>query len=265
MIVDILGRCAIVILALCCGECRGAAQQPVDYDFPTVLPIWIVEDDPATTIFSRKDLERDRKVGKILVIPLYMDYGHDGKIDHLAIAHSVIYTPGQEIEQQLASFGERENLRRLIAWAPGYFPGRIGRVFDWVPVINGKKMIVLEMQPCVGSEDGQINEAMKTLLVGGDFVIEKWWTWEKRPPYSNDPTWVNEPYDIRQVVRSEEYEERYFKYGGASCHGLWGFAAGTRIANRLSADEKEMVATFAAQTAGRQGQGASAKGGGSAK
>ena len=255
-----LVKCIIAFLGIIFGGCDGAAQQPTGGEFPPTLPLWIVENDPNMTIFEREDLERDRKVGKMLVIPLYMDYRHEGTIDKLAIAHPFIYSQGEEIEEKLASFEQRNNLGRLILWIPGYFPGSIGKTFPWIPIINGKRMIVLELQQCTGLEAGQINAAMESLLTDGDFVIEKVITWKTRPPHSDTPTRVNEPYDFTRLVRSEIYEERFFRYGVAGEHVLWAFSPGTTIVNRLSADEKKMVAIFASQIAEKKNKPSSTNG-----
>jgi hypothetical protein len=238
---------AMVFLGLCFVARNGAAQKPASYDYPTVPPIWIVEDDPNETIFDRKDLERDRKVGKMLVIPLYKDYQYKGKIDKLAIANPFVYQQGKNIEIKVSSFGQREHLRSLVFWVPGYFPDSIGRTFPWVPIIQGKRMIVLELQPCEGSDESKINIEMKKLLLNGDFVIEKMQRWKVYPPYSNKATKVNELYDIAKLVRSEVYEGRYFNYGSAKPYALWAFNAGTRIVNRLSPEETKTVAAFAAK------------------
>jgi hypothetical protein len=86
---------------------------------------------------------------------------------------------------------------------------------------------------------------MKDLLTGGDFVIEELRPWKDAPPYSNDSTFVDEPYDFKHIVRSSEYPRRYFRCGVARSHLVWAFKAGTRIANRLSEEEKQTVAQFA--------------------
>jgi hypothetical protein len=247
MLKSTFGSCAMMFLGLCCGGCEDAPPQPGGYDYPAVLPIWIVEYDPNVTIFERKDLERDRKVGKMLVIPLYRDYRHEEIIDALAIAHPFVYRQGEDLEKKLSSFGQRENLRRLIIWVPGYFPYGLGRTFPWVPVISGKRMIVLELQPGLQLEEGQINAAMKTLLLDGGFVIEKKVAWKTRPPYSNTSTQVDEPYDFTRLVRSEIFAGRFFKYGTTKDYVLWAFDPGTKIINRLSAEEKKVVAEFAEQ------------------
>jgi hypothetical protein len=237
----------MIVFALCCSGCDGAAEQPTEYDFPTALPIWIVEDDPKVTIYDRKDLERDRKVGKMLVIPLYRYYEHEGTNDFLAIAHPFVYQQGEDIEKQLASFGQRDKVRALTFWVPGYFPDSIGTTFPWVSIINGKRMVVVELQRCIGSEESQINAAMKTLLEG-DFVVGNILPTPPPPPYTNEPKMTNVPYDASRVVRSE-YSGRFYHHQ-ASCnvHVLWAFPPGTRIINRLSAEEKKTVAEFAAST-----------------
>jgi hypothetical protein len=259
MVKGIIWSCAVMFLALCCGGCESSPPQPAGYDFPSTRPIWIVEIDPDLTVFERKDLQRDRKVGRILVIPLYMDYQHEGITDALAIAHAFVCQPGEEIEKQLASFGQREKLRRLIVWAPGYLPDAIGRTFPFVPVIGGKRMIVLELEPCLRSEAGQLDAAIKSLLLDGDLVVEKMVAWKHRPPSSLKPVRVDEPYDFQRVVRSEIYEGRWFKYGSARSYVLWAFDPGARIANRLSSAEKKLVAEFVADLEKEQRKGPDGK------
>jgi hypothetical protein len=247
---------ALLFLGLCCVGCNGAPQQPTESAYPPVLPIWIVEDDPNTTIFAREDLKRDRKVGKMLVIPLYKDYRHEGKADSLAIAHPFVYEQGNDIEKHLSSFEQRDRLRRLIFWVPGYFPDGLGRTPSWTPIIQGKRMIVKELQRCVGSEEREINAAMKTLLLDEDFVVGKKIIL-RVPPMHHDPAnllgelrTAIEPYDASLVVRSMEYNGRFYNNGGVlNIHVLWAFSPGTQIINRLSDEEKKTVAAFASQLA----------------
>jgi len=252
MLRGILGVCGITLLVFCCGTCDQPSQQPIDYQFPTAPPIWIVEVDPEISIFDRTDLDHHRGIDGIMVIPLYMDYRYEGETDNLAIAHPFVCEPGEEIEEHLASFGQREKLRSLIVWAPGYFPGAIGRTFPLVPVINGKRMILLDLQPCLGSEQSEIDAAMETLLQD-DFVIAKWIVTECPPRVSHqrhERQITNTPYDAAQLVRSEGYDFRFFDGGSRrGMEALWGFNAGTRIVNRLSPEDKKMVAEFAEQAA----------------
>ena len=252
MFKTVLRTCTAILLGLCCVGCDRKPQQPAGNGYPPVLPIWIVEDDPNITIFERKDLGRDRKVGEMLVIPLYRYFQHEGATEFLAIAHPFVYGQGDDIEKHLSSFEQRENLQRLIFWVPGYFPDGLGRTPSWTPIINDKRMIVVELQRCLGSEEGEINAAMKKLLLNGDFVIEKMLVWKVRPPYSNDPTRVKESYDFARLVRSEVFEGRFFKYGTAKDHVLWGFKPGTKIINRLSDVERKAVAAFAAEATKRK-------------
>jgi hypothetical protein len=257
MLKGMLNSSAMVLVSLSCIGCDAIARHPKSGDgYPPVLPIWIVEDDPNQTIFTRKDLERDRKVGKMLVIPLYRYFLHQGATDFLAIAHPFVYQQGEDIEKRLSSFGQREKLRRLIFWVPGYFPVGMGRIFPWVPIINGKRMIVLQLQPCIGAEASQINSAMKTLLMDGDFLIGKTIILEVPPidhavkstRLTGELRTAIEPYDADRVVRTMEYNGRYYDDGGVlNIHVLWAFTPGTRIVNRLTADEKKLVAAFAAE------------------
>ncbi|NLX12835.1 MAG: hypothetical protein GXY44_04170, partial [Phycisphaerales bacterium] len=235
-----------VFLGLCCGGCGGMDQQSADYEYPSVPPIWIVEDDPNQTIFTRKDLERDRKPGDMLVIPLYRYFQHDGSTDFLAIAHPFVYQQGKEIEKTLASFGQRDKLRRLIFWVPGYFPDGMGRVFPWVPVINGKEMVVLELQPCLGTEETEINSAMKDLLLDGNFTIGKMVYLKPPPPPYTQAKMSNEAYNISSLVRTTEYGGRFYDHEcPRNQHLLWAFKSGTQIVNQLTPEEKKTVAEFA--------------------
>ena len=110
----------MMFLDLCGGGCDGAGQQSAGYDYPPVPPICIVKDDPKVTIYDRKDLQPAR-IGKMLVIPLYMGYEHESGTDFLAIVHPFVYEQGEDIEKQLTSLGQRDKLRRLVFWVPGYF------------------------------------------------------------------------------------------------------------------------------------------------
>ena len=105
---------------------------------------------------------------------------------------------------------------------------------------------MVELQRCLGSEESQINAAMKTLLEG-DFVIGKKVLHKPPPPpYTNEPKMSNEPYDGTLLVRSMEYNGRFYNHESPeNIHLLWAFTPGTRIANRLSAEEKKTVVAFA--------------------
>lgn len=239
------------MMALLSGILLGGCDDGLapSHQYPPVPPIWIVEDDPNETIYDRKDLERDRKPGEMLVIPLYQDYQHGGAIDPLAIAHPFVYRQGEEIEQRLTALGQRENLRRLIFWVPGYFPDGMGRTFTWVAPINGQDMVVVELQRCIGSEEDQINAAMEELLEGDVVVVDRVHSTPPPPPYTNEPKMTEVPYDAFRVVRSD-YPGRYYIHEcSQNTHAVWAFPRGTRIANRLSADERKLVAAFAAKTA----------------
>jgi hypothetical protein len=245
--------CVVLLLgACCCMECDIAARQPTDSEYPPVLPIWIVEDDPNTTIYARKNLEHDRQVGKMLVIPLYRFFQHDGAKEFLAIAHPFVYKQGEDIEKRLSSFEQRGNLRRLIFWVPGYFPDGLGRTPSWTPIINGKRMITKELQRCVGSEGGEINSAMKSLLLDGDFVVGGVVGLTPPPPPYTPAKISSDSYDVLQLVRSVKYAGRFYNHQAAeNVHVLWAFLPGTRIINRLSTEEKKIVAAFAAEAAAR--------------
>ena len=180
----------------------------------------------------------------MLVIPLYRYFRHDGTTDFLAIAHPFIYKQGDDIEMRLSSLEQRENLRRLIFWVPGYFPDGLGRTPSWTPIINGKRMIVKELQSCIGTEESEINLAMKTLLLNGDFTVGKKVVLKPPPPPYGPATMSKDSYDASEVVRSE-YMGRYFNHESPeNTHILWGFLPGTKIVNRLSDEEKKTVAAF---------------------
>jgi hypothetical protein len=233
------------LLIVCCGGCHTATPESQDSDYPAVRPIWIVEDDPKVTIFDRKDLQRDRKVGKILMIPLYRYYQHGGTTDFLAIAHPFVYEQGKDIERHLSSSAQRNRLSELILWVPGYFPGGLGKIPPWEPKINGKRMIVMELQRCLGPEEKDINAALKELLLGKDFVIGGVVGLAPPPPPYTPAKMSSDSYDALKLVRSVTYAGRYYNHQAAeNVHVLWAFDPGTRVVNRLSDDEKNTVRAF---------------------
>jgi hypothetical protein len=259
-----IGHCATLALTLIALGCNDAdkpttTQYPVPQycDRSNFLPIWIIEDDPAANRDDRTDVDRDRGIEKMLVIPVYGNYLHEGEIDKAAIAHPFLCHPGDEIEKRLRSFGQRDKLVELIVWARGYFPDGIGGNFIYIRALNGKMVIVKELQRCVGSEEAKINAAMKELLQG-DFVVGEDPKW---PPIqkTNDVITVDFHYDAAQVVRSVGYAGRFFRYGiQQHYHLLWGYDVGTKIVNRFTAEEKKMVADFA--TGDNSGKKAKAEG-----
>lgn len=167
-----IARCAGLLLTLCTLGCDDVPESgPEECDMSRLPPVWIIEDDPNLVYLERKDLDRDRGIEKMLVIPVYRNYRREGGTDRIAIAHPFLYHPGEKIEERLGSFGQRDKLARLIVWARGYFPDGIGGNYIWSPVVNGRKMIVKQLQRCVGSEAAGINAAMKELLQRDDFVV----------------------------------------------------------------------------------------------
>lgn len=241
-------RASMVFFGLFAG-CNGPSSQPDDYQYPPVLPLWFIEDDPRCTIFDRKDqdIERDRMIERVLIIPLYTDYRHEGGVDRLAIAHPFVYRPLDEIEDQLVALGQRENLRRLIVWVPGFFPDSIPKMYTFQPIVKGKRVIAQELQPCLRDEQNKIDEAMKTLLEGDILVTKRYYP--KRPslPYTGQPQVTDEPYDAAKVVSSEGFDGRFFDdIYACNPHVLWAFGPGTKIINRLTPQEKKLVADFAA-------------------
>ena len=242
-----IGRCAGLLLTLCTLGCADVPESnPEESDMSQLPPAWIIEDVPNVVYLARKDLDRDRGIEKMVVIPVYRNYRREGGTDRLAIAHPFLYRPGDEIEEKLKSFGQREQLVRLVVWARGYFPDGIAGNYMWSPLVNGKKMIVHQLQRCVGSEAAEINAAMKELLQRDDFVVGPHPKW---PPIqkTDEVITVDFHYDAAQVVRSEGYAGRFFQHGmQVHYYLLWGYDAGTKIVNRFSAEDKKMVADFAA-------------------
>ncbi|MCR4414925.1 MAG: hypothetical protein NUV77_21105 [Thermoguttaceae bacterium] len=225
-----IARCTALLFTLFCVGCTEMPESDPRYcDRSRFLPVWVIEVDPSVSEEERKDLDRDRGIEKMLVIPVYRNYRHAAGIDRIAIAHPFLYRPGEEIERKLDSFGQRDKLARLVLWVRGYFPNGLGGNFMWSPVVKGRRMIVKELQQCMGSEDAEISAAMKELL---DFK-----------------------YNAAEVVRSVGYDSRFFQYGySARAHLLWACDEGTRIVNRLSAEDKKMVAAFAAEEPAKKGK-----------
>jgi hypothetical protein len=245
--------CIALILGYFCLGCNGGANQPADYEYPKKDPICLIENDPNLTVFSwtaEGHKFQPLPVGKVLVIPLYQDYRFNGRRDGLAIAHPFLYSQCCDIEKQLAAFGQRENLARLIIWAHGYFPTGMPHLASLSPMVNEQRVDILELQRCIRGEGSKIAAEMKALLAK-DFAIEPWVKWEDHqlPPIhdSQKATMVNEPYDFAKLVRTKEYEGRFFRSGCARGYVLWGFNEGTRVVNRLNDVEKKMIAEFAAE------------------
>jgi hypothetical protein len=259
-----LGVCAMMFLELLGAGCRSEAKSPADYHYPTKRPICLVEYDPNVTIFERGEKGENFQplpVGKILVMPLYRNYHSGGETDAMAVAHPFLYTQCEDIEKELTALGQRENLARLIVWAHGCFPTGMPHLASWSPTIKEQKVDLLEVQRCTDDEEQPLAAAMKALLLDGDFVVEKRLVWKVRPPNSHEATRVNEPYDFTRLVRSEIFEGRFFKYGCANEYVLWAFAPGTKIANRLSVEEKKIVAEFAEQAQKKSDEPVPQKGG----
>ena len=246
MLKEVFRARVVMLLGLCCGGCNSAMATNPGPDFPTVLPIQVIEHDENVTIFDRKDLQAV-PTDKLLIVPLYRNYKYQGTTDAYAIAHPFIYQQGADIENKLAAIGERDNLRRLILWIPGYFPCSVPRTYRHELVIKGKQMTVVEAQRCTATEEQDLNAAMKTLLQNGNFVVGKMLAWKVRPPYSNTSTRVDEHYDFARLVRAKIYQGRFFKYGCATDYLLWTVAPETKIINRLTPEDKKIVAAFAGQ------------------
>jgi len=243
-----LGVCAMMFLKLLGAGCRSEAKSPADYAYPIKAPICLVEYDPNVTVYEwHAERFRPLPVGKVLIIPVYRNYHFGGKTDALAVAHPFLYTQCEDIEKPLTVFGQRENLARLIVWAQGFFPAGMPDTALLSPTINGQKIEILPVQQCIGGEEEPLVAAMKMLLLDGDFMVEKRLAWHIRLPSSNEPVQVNEPYDFIRLVRSELFEGRFFRYGATKDYVLWAFDPGTKIINRLSAEEKKTVAEFAEQ------------------
>ena len=249
------GPCEALFLACCALGCTEMPERDPRYcDMSHLLPIWIVETDPEVVEYQRKDLDRDRGIEQMLVIPVYRNYRHARGTDRVAIAHPFLCRPGEEIEPRLRSFGQRERLARLIVWARGYFPGSIGGNFIWSPVVNGRRMIVKQLQRCVGSEDAEIRAAMKELLESDSFVVGRG---PKSPPIPNtrEVITVDFHYDAAVLVRAEGYFGRFYRDGiPEHTELLWAYDVGTKIVNRFTAEDKKMVAAFAAAEPEKKGK-----------
>lgn len=147
---------------------------------------------------------------------------------------------------------------QLIVWPHGYFPDGIGGNFIYIRAVNGRKIIVKELQRCVGSEAAEIDAAMKELLQG-DFVVGP--SPQVPPmPRTGEVITVDMHYDAAQVVRSVGYCSRFFEYGlSLHSHLLWSYDTGTKIVNRFTAEEKKMVVEFAAGGGSANSAGAGAR------
>ncbi len=83
------------------------------------------------------------------------------------------------------------------------------------------------------------------------------------PPYADELRTTDEPYDASRLVRSTGFDGRFYQRKWArNTHVLWAFDPGTRIVNRLGAEEKRTVATFAAAAMKKGAERASAEGNG---
>jgi len=101
-----IGHCATLALTLIALGCNDAdkpttTQYPVPQycDRSNFLPIWIIEDDPAANRDDRTDVDRDRGIEKMLVIPVYGNYLQEGEIDKTAFASPLLSHPGDDIEK----------------------------------------------------------------------------------------------------------------------------------------------------------------------
>jgi hypothetical protein len=236
---------AIAIVGLCLAGCIRTAGTAAESTYPSVPTACFCEADPNDARSGHLGEVQPIPVERVLVIPVYKNFSEKEGL-YLTIAHPFIYKQGDDLEKSLAAFGRREDLQKLVFWIPGYFPVHISRSFRDSGDVNGKRMVVEKVQRCVGGEEGQLNLAMKALLARKSFVIQEV-VFRKRPPYSNTVTLTKDPYDFRRLVQSMGYESRYFKYGSAAEHHLWGTTVGTQIVNKFSVDEEKIVAAFAAE------------------
>lgn len=179
----------MILWGLLVMGCHTEAEQPADYEYPAKDPICLIEYDPYVSLYEPRTAEfQPLPVGKVLVIPLYRNYsGFGRRTMTLTISHPFLYTQCDDIERQLAAFGERENLARLIIWARGCFPTRMPHLAFLSPTINGRRVDVLQVQRCTSEEDAALAVAMKKLLSNEDFVIRQMVAWRTQPPYSNEP------------------------------------------------------------------------------
>ena len=215
------------------------------YHYPAVLPLCLAEEDPNASIGARVGNLKPTPTRDVLVIPMYCDAHVADGVDRFAISHPFVYRQGDEIERRLESFGNRANLSELVLWVPGYFPNSVGRIFRLSASVDGKEMIALQLQRCVGSEEGEINAAMLNMLNEREFRIEAMEKYRTRPPYSKTAMLHNEPYNIVRLVHCEGYESRFWQFGcPTTLYILWG-SGGRLVVNRMSADDQRIVADFA--------------------
>lgn len=244
----------IAIVGLCLAGCVRPTGTAGESTYPAIPAVCFRETDPNVTKSGYLGEVQPVPVKQLLVIPVYKNYSQDGAL-YLSIAHPFVYKQGDDLEKSLAVFGRREHLQKLVFWIPGYFPVHISRSFRDLGDVNGKRMVVEEVQRCIGQEERQLNSAMNALLARKTFVVQEV-IQRKHPPYSDTPTLTNEPYDFRSLVQSMGYESRYFKSNNAQDYHLWGTTVGTQIVNEFSDDEKELIAAFAVEAmkkAERQG------------
>jgi hypothetical protein len=235
----------VMVVALCLAGCARTVGAAGESTYPAVPAACFCEADPDDARSGHLGEVQPVPVERVLVIPVYKNYSEDGKL-YLSIAHPFVYKQGDDLEKPLAAFGRREDLQKLVFWIPGYFPVHISRSFRASGDVNGKRMVVEKVQRCIGDEEGQLNSAMKALLAKKSFAVREV-VFRKKPSYSDTVTLTKEPYDFQRLVQSMGYESRYFKYGSAAEHHLWGTTVGTQIVNKFSADEEKMVAAFATE------------------
>jgi hypothetical protein len=238
----------ITILGLCLIGCARTNGRSAEDSFPAVSAVCFCETDPNVTMpLGYIGKVQPVPAKQILVIPVYKNYSQDGTL-YLSITHPFVYKQGDDIEKPLTAFGRREHLQKIVFWIPGYFPVSIPRSFRQSGDMDGKRVVVGQVQKCIGQEDGQLNSAMKALLEKASFPIQERAKYNY-PAYSDKPILSKEPYDFSRLVQSEEYHSRYFKYGNVFMHyGLWGAKTGMMITNQFSADEKNIVAAFFSET-----------------
>jgi HEAT repeat protein len=238
---------ALSFLSLWIFGCSSNAEEK-DYYYPTLTPIYWKEHnpdahDPDKPWATMKELNSEPE--SALVIPLYRNYRYNDLIDDYAIAHPFLYKRGTDIEKELSSHGQRDRLVRLIFWVPSYFPASMAKIFRPVLDVEGKDLLVLELQKCIDSEETNIIKEMHSLLREDHFTIGEWID-RDIPPNTNGEKAVlsAEPYDFHKLVRTEEYKGRFVRWSSAKGYALWTFKPGTAIINRFSDKDKKTIEEF---------------------
>jgi len=259
----LLGLYATVIVM----GCRPPSQKPMGWAYPKLLPISWGEyipgpydpNDPRRKVVCQPNSQYPTRYDYALVIPIYQNGRFEEVTNEFAIAHPFICQRGDNVEEQLARFGERDRVARLVFWVPGYFPASMPGVFRPKKTVSGKDFLVLELQKCVGSEEEELATAMKGLLERNSFDVTKSVA-RKRPVWSKQADWkkervelTEEPYDFQKLVSTEVYESRYFENRVPKRFTLWAPPAGRRIMNQFMSSDRKMVGKFISDRGAEKG------------